>query len=190
MIAISSDALREGGRYALTSERFINIHKLNFKSDAVFHRAGEDKGISHTKSFSEEISQDELTWKIIRGIISFYDKKDTSLMIEGMVITPERVKELKLEKLNLKAVFVGFTEESYWESMIEYSNAKKDWIYKKINLEDKGDDSAVKKWFDEERQKNIITAENAKSNGYNFFSPTSESFDEYTENVIKHLLGN
>ncbi len=190
MIAVSADALREAARYALLEERFVTIQKLCFEGDAVFHRAGEDKGISHSKHFSHEIDQEELTWNAIKGLIGYYDRKGgASLAIEGMAITPERVKSLSVSELDIRAVFLGFTDESYFENIIEYSNANKDWIHKKINQEDGGDDSNVRKWFEEELAKNKKAAALAEQNGYKFFSPHGGSFEEYRDKVVKYLLG-
>ena len=187
MLAIASDVLREGIRYALTDERFININKLQIKTDVVFHRSKESADIEHMKSYSQEISQDELTWKTLKGMIAMHDKGDVPLLVEGIYITPERVQELELKNLKLKVVFLGFTEETYWDKIMEYSAKNRDWIYTKIHLENNGDDSSVRKWFEGERQKNLKIAAEAKNNGYAFFSP-QESFDDYKKEVIAYLL--
>ncbi len=190
MIAVSSDALREAARFTLLEERFVTIQKLSFEGDATFHRAGENKDISHTKHFFYEIDQEELTWNTIKGLISYYDRKGgVPLIIEGMAITPERVKSLSVKDLEIRAVFLGFTDESYFEKIFEYSNDKKDWIYKKINQEDGGDDSAVRKWLKEELVKNKNAAALAEEYGYKFFSPHENSFEEYRNKVVKYLLG-
>lgn len=188
MIAISSDAVREGARYALTGESYININKLSFAGDVIFHRAGEDQSISHTKHFFEDINQDELTWKVILGLINFYDRHDTPLIIEGMVITPEHVKGLNLKNLKIRAAFVGFLDQEYLNTILEYSRAKKDWIYTKIMEENKGDDSSIREWFKNELVKNKIIARKVKEYGYEFFSPGKESFEEYRDKVASYLL--
>lgn len=189
MIAVSSDALREAARFTLLDESFVTIQKLSFEGDAIFHRAGENKEISHTKHFSCDIDQEELTWKTIKGLINYYDRKGgVSLIIEGMVITPERVKELSVKDLGVKAVFLGFTDKSHIENIFEYSNDKKDWIYKKINQEDGGDDSFVRKWLHEELEKNKKVAILAEEYGYKFFSPHESSFEVYRDKVVKFLL--
>lgn len=190
MIAISSDALRESVRYTLLEEHFVTIQKLSFQGDATFHRAGEHKDASHTKHFSYEIDQEELTWNSIKGLISYYDRKGAaSLIIEGMAITPERVKSLSLKNLELRAVFLGSTEESYFENILAYSKEKEDWMYKKIHQEDGGDDSNVRKWFSDEVIRNRKVAVLAEENGYGFFSPHEGSFDEYRDKVVKYIIG-
>ncbi|MDB5259086.1 MAG: hypothetical protein JWO73_294 [Candidatus Taylorbacteria bacterium] len=190
MIAISSDALRESARYTLTEEPFVSIQKLSFEGDVSFHRAGENKDISHAKHFSYDIDQEELTWKAIVGLINFYDRKSgNSLIIEGMAITPERVKSLSLKNLKIKAAFVGFTDDSHLKNILEYAHANEDWVHKKITLEDGGDDSSVRKWFNEELGKNKEDATLAKEYGYEFFSPHEGSFEEYTNKVVEYLLG-
>ena len=188
MVAISSDALREGARFALTGESFANISDLSFDGDVSFHRTGDGTGVSYTKHFSQRVSDDELTWNVVCGLINFYDKKDIPVIIEGMVITPERVKSLDLKNLKIKAAFVGFTDNLQLKSMLEYAHVNKDWIYKEIIDGDKEDESSVKKWYDEEKENNKHVAFDARRYGYGFFSPNESSFQEYCDKVIKYLL--
>ncbi len=189
MTAISSDALREAARYTLTDESFINVNHLSFEGDVSFHRSGESKDESHTKHFRQEITQEDLTWKTIVGLINYYDRKagTASLAIEGMAITPELVNSLSLKHLVLKAVFVGFTDDSYLNTILGYAHAKKDWVYKKIVEEDGGDDSAVRKWFADEVIKNKRVERIAKEHGYGFFSPNGDSFEDYCSSVVRYL---
>lgn len=190
MIALSSDAIREAARYVLTDEPFVTISQLSFEGNVTFHRSGENKDISHTKHFHQEINQEDLAWKTIMGLINYYDRKPgtPSLVIEGMAITPERVKSLSLKNLELKVAFVGFTDDSYLDTILTYAYAKKDWVYKKITEENGGDDSSVRKWFNEELVKNKSLEAVAKDYGYGFFSPSGSSFEKYRDSVVKYLL--
>ncbi|CAN5684788.1 hypothetical protein BH11PAT2_BH11PAT2_03930 [soil metagenome] len=189
MIAINSDAVREGVRQAIIGEVGISINQLTITGDVTFHRSGESENISHDKHFSYQITQEELTWKTLVGLIMYYDRKNIPVLIEGMAITPESIKDLKLENLKLKAVFLGYLDNSQFDSVLEYANQHKDWIYKKINQENNGDDTAVRKWFGEEVEKNKVLAANANELGYKFFSPSTGSFEEYTDTVVNYLIG-
>ncbi len=189
MIAISSDALREAIRFTVTEESFINIHELAFEGDVTFHRAGEDGNISHTKYFSQKPSQEELTWKTIQGLIQYYDHNENrSLIIEGMAITPERVKSLNLKNMKLKAVFVGFTDPSHLDSILKYAYENEDWVHTKITKENGGDDTSVREWFNAELEQNNKVEALAKEYGYGFFSPHGGKFDAYCDEVVKYLL--
>ena len=187
MIAVSSDALREGARNILLDESYLSISSLHLNGDVVFHRPGEGKDVSHTKQFSQTLTEDELTWKAVLGLINHYDRKDIPLVIEGIAVTPERVNDLKLKNLQIRAAFVGFTDVSYLETMIAHAHIKKDWIYKMIQ-ESNGDDIEVRKWFAEQLEENKEMANKAKKYGYEFFSLDTNSFEDYCDTVTKYLV--
>ena len=160
MIGIPTDAIRAGVRY-------LNKHnRINF---------------------SEEEIENNLPWEMILGLIHRYDHKNIPLIIEGVVITPERVKNLKLKNLKLKAVFVGFTEEAHIEKIIQQGQTDKDWVYDHI-ANNNGDDTEVRKMFKDLQEKNKLTKEKAEEYGYSFFSPEGLPFDEYCDKVVKNLL--
>ena len=187
MIAIQTDALREGLRKALVDESKVSISKLSFSGDVIFHRTNEDNDMSHTKHFSQEISQDDLTWNAVAGLINYYDGKGVDLIIEGMVITPERVNSLTLKSLNIRAVFVGITEDTDLNTILEKANLNKDWVYKKIN-ENKGDVDVIKRAFNEEIEKSEKVAIAAKEYGYKFFPFKNDDFEKYCNDVLSYLL--
>ncbi|MCE9643846.1 hypothetical protein K8Q93_01185 [Candidatus Parcubacteria bacterium] len=160
MIAIPTDAIRAGVRY-------LNKHnRINFSEDEI---------------------ENNLPWEMIVGLIHRYDHKNIPLIIEGVVITPERVKNLKLENLKLQAVFVGFTEEAHIEKIIQYGQAEKDWVYGHIK-NNNGDDTEIRKMFKSLQEKNKLTKEKAEEYGFGFFSPENLPFDEYCNKVVQNLL--
>lgn len=160
MIGIPTDAIRAGVRY-------LNKHnRINFSEDEV---------------------ENNLPWEMILGLIHRYDHKNIPLIIEGVVITPERVKDLKLKNLKLKAVFVGFTEESYIEKIIQYGKAEKDWVYDHI-INNNGDETEVRRIFKDLQEKNKLIKEKAEEYGYGFSSPEDLPFNEYCDKVVQNLL--
>lgn len=177
MIAVQTDAIREGLRKSLTGESFITINNLLFSGDVNFHRLGENVDITHTKHFSQEISQDELTWNAVAGLISYYDGKGIDLIIEGMEITPERVKSLVLKDLIIKAAFVSITRDSDLSAALEQVN------------ENNGANTLLKKLFDEEVEKRKKVPIMASKYGYKFFSFTNDDFEGYCNDIVKYLLG-
>jgi hypothetical protein len=95
ILAFPSDAIRAGIRY-------LNSHgRINFDTTAI---------------------EDQLPWEMMVGIINRYDNKNIPLILEGVVITPERIKNLKLDNLIIKTVFVGFTGDEYIENVINFVN--------------------------------------------------------------------
>ncbi len=189
MVAISTDALREMARYTLFEESYVSVQSLSFQGDVTFHRAGEEKDISHKKHFSYEIDEEELTWKAVVGLIQCYDRNPgRSLIIEGVAITPERVKSLSLKNFKLKAVFLGFNNESYLKNILDYSHEHKDWLYKKVMIESGGDYSVAETWFKEELIRSKEVAMLAEKYGYKFFSPQEKNFQKYRDEVVEYLL--
>jgi 2-phosphoglycerate kinase len=187
MIAVQTDAIREGMRRALIDESSVTINELSFSGDVTFHRLSENNDISHTKHFSQKISQDDLTWNAVVGLINYYDDKGVDLIIEGMVITPERVKSLSFFNFKIKAAFVGITKDTNLNTILEQANLNKDWIYKKIG-EHSGDNSVIKKAFNEEIEKSKKVAVMANEYGYKFFSLKNDDFEGYCNNVANYFL--
>lgn len=160
MVGIPTDAIRAGIRYLNKRNRI---------------------------DFSEDEIENNLPWEMVVGLIHRYDHKNISLIIEGVVITPERVKSLKLNNLELRAVFVGFTGDAYIEKVISHGRAEKDWVYDHI-INNNGDETEVRKMLKSLQAKNKLTKEKAEEYGYIFFSPEGLPFDEYCETVLEYLL--
>ncbi len=187
MIAVNTDAIREGLRKALIDESSVTINKLSFFGDVTFHRLSENNDINHTKHFSQDISQDDLTWNAVAGLINYYDSKYVDLIIEGMVITPERVKSLALKNFKIKAAFVGITEDTNLNTIFEQANLNKDWVYTKIS-ENNGDNAVIIKAFNEEIEKSKKIAIMASEFGYKFFPFNNNDFEGYCNGVVDYLL--
>lgn len=172
MIAIQTDAMRDGLRKALIDEISAPISHLSFSGDVTFQRSEEDsEKESLTKHFAKEISQSELVWNAIVGLINYYENKSVDLIIEGMEITPERVKGLTLKNFLIKPVFVGFTEDTNFNKII-------------ADL----DKNLIKKRFDEHVEEGKKIAVDADKYGYKFFSFDNDKIEEYCNNVISYLL--
>lgn len=160
MIAVSSDAIRSGVRYLNKNGR-INE--------------------------SEKMIEDELPWELLIGLIGRYDRQNVSIVVEGVVFTPERVRSLKLKNLELKAVFVGFTTDEFIEQIIEYGKQTKDWVYDSI-VENDGSEDVIKKTLADEQKKNLELKARALKYGYKFFDIEVDSFDVYKNKVADYLL--
>lgn len=133
------------------------------------------------RSVTGDVSQGELVWNTILGLISYYDNKSIDLIIEGIEITSERIKSLNLKNLLIKSVFVGFTEVTNFDKAI--AGLGKDG-FKVTDL----DKDLLKKRFDEHVEKGKKIAISADANGFRFFSFDNNDFESYCSNVINYLL--
>ncbi|MEI8339418.1 MAG: hypothetical protein WCF94_02015 [bacterium] len=162
VVAVSSDAVRAGFRY------------LN-------------KKVLQTNYSVNEID-DELTWQMMVGIILYYNHKNISLVLEGVVFTPDRVKSLELSNLEVRAVFVGFVEDNHIDSIIEFAHENKDWVYDNITKVNNGDDSEIRKMFKQDQENSKQSLLKAKEYGYSFFSIDNKPFEDYKKQVVDYLL--
>ncbi len=185
MVAFSSDAVREGVRNVLVGESYVSIDSLQVNGKAEFRRPGD--GTVITKEFSDALTEDEFTWRAVVGIISHYDRKNISIIVEGLIFTPERISSLPLVNLRARAAFVGFLEDGHLDAMLHHAHEKKDWVFRVIE-EHNGDDKEVRKWFEKEKGKNKDIALAVKNHGGTFFSLDNKDFEEYIQEVSQYLL--
>jgi len=160
MLGISSDAIRAGVRY-------LNKH-----------------GRIHE---SENMVEDQLPWEMLIGLIQRYDHQNIPLIIEGVVLTPERVQSLELKNLELRVAFVGFSSDEYIEHVIQHSINAKDWVYDKI-VSSEGKVDEVRSMLQGVRQKSIVLQGATERYGYKFFSTDGHSFEEHKKSVVDYLL--
>lgn len=158
MVSVSSDAIRAGVRYLDKNNRI---------------------------DFPEEMIEDVLPWEILVGLIQRYDHQNIPLIAEGVVFTPERVKSLKLKKLELQAVFVGFSSDEFIDRVVDHGKQAKDWVYDNINA--KGEEH-VRQVMSGLKQKSITLRLEAERLGYPFFSADKMAFNEFKEHVVNFLL--
>lgn len=195
VIAIQTDAIRDSIERVLFDEMDTigPIGNVSFSGDVVFQRLIDNSKKEREdviKQFSKKISESELVWDAIVGIISHYDKpsrlkpkgsieKGIDLIIEGIEINPERVKGLKLKNFLVKPVFVGYTEDTSFEkTLIEFEKEG-------FNIDNK---EFIKEKHDEHVEKGKGIAMNADKYGYKFFSFDNNNFERYCSNVLDYLL--
>lgn len=160
MISVSSDAIRAGVRY-------LNEHgRIKEESDMV---------------------EDVIPWEMLVGLILRYDHLNIPLIIEGVVLTPERVNSLKLKNLEVRAAFVGFSSDQFSEQAIKYGKQSKDWVYDKI-LADDGSEDSVREMFSGLQEKGAKLQVKAEEYGYQYFTPDNKVFEDYRAEVFNYLL--
>lgn len=187
LIIISTDVIRTGIKDLLIGELKGYPRKIGFKSVVTFQEQGSLK--LRKKTFARTaLSEDDLAWIGMQGIIQTYDRPGKSdLLIEGIAITPERIHALKLKSFIVKAVFVGYSDPSHVASILDYSQKKKDWVYKWIQ-ERRGKTSDVNNWV----KKGIVSSAKmekaAKKFGYKYFDVTKRPFKKHVTAVLGYLL--
>ncbi len=195
MIAIQTDAIRDSVERALFDdmEMIAPIGNISFSGDVIFQRLIDNYKRERediTKHFSKKVQEGELVWDAIVGIISHYDnpsrlvpkgstEKGIDLVIEGIEITPERVKSLNLKNFSIKPVFVGYTKDTNFD--ITITQFKKEGF--KVD-----DIEYTKKKHDEHVEKGEKIESNANKYGYKFFSFDNNNFEEHCKNVLDYLL--
>jgi len=185
MLALSTDALREGVRNIFAGESYLDIQKLHFKGELTFRRAREKEIL--IKKFEQRPSESEITWQATIGFIDHYDRKNISIAIEGLAITPERVKSLQLKNLELKVVFIGFTKVVHLEKILEHSQKYNDWINKVIE-DDGGSKTKIEEWFKKTIRENKRLSKQVREYGYYFIDISEDLFEKNIQSGIEYLL--
>ena len=187
-ITIQSDAIRAGLRKVLIGESHVNVRKIHMKASGTFQRPGDLKmhKINHVIDTKDE---DELAWIGITGLLETYDRNNRAdVIIEGIAITPERLHALKLKNLKVRAVFIGYNNDSQLERMLAFAHKEKDWVWRTIQEHDGNTDHVVK-WVREGIVKSRKLERGAKKFKYGYFDISAGPFKQHTEAVVKYLLG-
>ncbi len=183
--AASTDTTRAAIRKVLTGESYIAIHEARFRGKISFHRPGSLK-VHHLTISKDHWNEDEMTWQGILGLIETHDRHRANLLIEGIAITPERVRRLRLKNLRVRAVFLGYEHESHLESILAYSRKKKDWINTVIK-EHGGDDTPVRKSVQEGIAKSSKLRKQARKLGYGYFDVSKRPFKAQIKAATTYL---
>lgn len=185
----STDRVREGIRYLFTEEKFTGIQKISITADVEYVniRAEAPRPLLK-KETSINVDQDELTWRTIKGIIYAHDRRGESVVVEGVILTPERISELELDRLTIKVAFVGFSDSNQINSIIDYSmglSFPHDWIKQNL-LDTGGDRTFLEKWAKEQSEL-FSTWKKTYADRYEFFDMKERSFDEHVAHAVKRL---
>ena len=187
LISVSTDVIGAVVKKVLIDESYVSIEKISFKGKVSLRRPGDLK--IHKIIFEKNSDEnDNLTWDGVLGLIETYDRKNNiDILIEGIAVTPERVSRLKLKNLSIKAVFVGYSNESHADAILKSSKKNKDWIQIWLK-EHGGDESLVEDWVKEGIIKSKRVEKLAKKFGYKYFDITKRPFREYVKAVSDYLL--
>ncbi len=184
LINISTDTIRSIIRNQLSGITPGNIGKVTFQVPTI--RAIENFSMEFTRNDGAE---DENAWLGAIGIINFYDQKnEADILIEGVAVDyPKQVREIKLNNLDAKVAFVGYSNESVAQEIFNYSMENKDHVYADMQRFGKGIEHIIN-FVRNEIPKNLERKKQAQEFGYGYFDRNEMSFDKHTQAVIDYLL--
>lgn len=189
LIVVSTDGIRAAMRKILIGKSHVSVDRIEFHGKATFRRPGnlEPRTVTFRRTSRHE---DDLAWIGVTGLIERFDyRNNTDVLIEGIAVTPERVHRLKLKNLKIRAVFIGYNNESHAGSILRYSEKNNDWVRTWIQ-EHGGDRSRVKDWVKKGIVKNNAVKRQARRFGYRYFDITERPFKQHTQAVLKYLCAN
>ncbi len=181
-----TDIIRAAIRKAFTGESYIAIHDGYLRGAITFHRPGslKEHRLTITRKHWDE---NEMIWQGALGFIETYDRHKENLLIEGVAITPERVHGLRLKNLRVRAVFLGYENESQIEAILAHSRKKNDWIQRVIE-EHGGDEAPARRGLRKGIAKSVRLRRQAKRFGYGYFDVSAGSFRTQIKRATSYLL--
>lgn len=190
LIELPTDYIRFIIRMIFAGEN-RGLSGMGFEGEASF--TGGDK-TSKRPIKIEYQGEDLNAWNALTGIIADYDRQnENDILIEGVAIKPDKIKELALENLAVKAAFLGYNDEAYATPLLAYlqteAEKKKDYLYGEMKNSGKSEEDFVRDWMREVVKAGNLLREQAKASGLEYFDVTSHgSFEEYIQAVINYLF--
>jgi|SRR5579859_2036987 len=131
---------------------------------------------------------DELGWPRITQFINS-NKNQLDMLVEGVAVTPERVKKLEDEN-TLRAAFVGYGNEEYVNAMLRYAEAHpNEYLYKEEARRKTAGEPSHRENFTEQVSGSEELRKQAEAMGYKYFGMTEPpSFEERIQPIIDYLL--
>ena len=183
---IAADAVEHGVRNLLTGKPHQMLRSIEFSGSAE-HKASITEG-GERKSFSNRGTESELTLQAIMGMLDYYRRNNESVAYEGAAFTPDLVKGLEVPGFTIKAAFVGFTNPTHADQVIDYAkNNPDDWINNWL-ASDNGDESKVRDWVAKQAEKCVELKSDAEKLRYPFFDISTMPFEQYVATVQQYFL--
>lgn len=185
---IAADAVEHGLRNVLTGEPHQMLGNIELSGTAEWKTSFNKVG--DTKPFTVRGGESDLTWQAVLGMIDYYRRNDQSAGFEGAIFTPELVSSIEASGYEIRAAFVGYTDPSHADSIIEYAkNNPHDWINTWLE-QDGGDESGIRDWVAKCAAKSQDLKTQAETHGYKFFDISAMLFDEFVQSVRDYLVTN
>lgn len=183
---IAADALKHGVRNILTGQPHQMLRHIEIHGTAE-HKASFTGG-GEFKPFSNKRTEAELMLQTIEGMLDYYRRSDESVAFEGTDFYPAWVASLTIPGLTIKAAYVGFTNASHIENILEHArNNPHDWINDWLQ-DDQGDDTNIRTWAQDQAEKCQQLKLDAEAHGYPFFDISAQPFAAYKSSVLNFYL--
>lgn len=183
---IASDAVQSGIRNIFVDDPYQLLRAIEFEGFAEhkpYFVGGGDK-----KPFSKKSNELELIQQALVGMLDHYSRNNISVAIEGSSITPEWTAGLQLPDYEIRAAFVGYTESSHVDALLEHAKANPhDWMNEWLERE-RGDATKIRAWAVEQADKCQGLKASAQQHGYAFFDISAQSFENYIRSVQNYFL--
>ncbi len=182
LMILPTDFIRSIIRNALVGNAPINVSTFTFKGTAIY---GQNQAWPIEVN---DMGEDALAWRCAVGLIENHDwSNQHDVLMEGVAITPEGAHALKLNNFALKAVFIGYNNESHAESIIAHAKQKMDYVYGEMLRSGKSD-AYVRENIKGDIQRSNEVRKRAKKLGYPYFDATEHSsFEEHVQAVLNYL---
>ena len=183
---VAADAVEHGLRNVLTGEPHQMLRDIEISGSAEHKTSFIDGG--QRKPFSNNGTESELTLQAVIGMLDYYRRNNESVAFEGAAFTPEWVENLKLEGFTIRAAFVGYTNPTHADKIIDHAKENPhDWINVWLEKEN-GDETKIREWVINQSIQCQKLKSAAELLGYPFFDISNVPFPEYIASVQKYLL--
>jgi hypothetical protein len=181
---IATDAVVHGLRNVLTGEPHQMLRAIELNGSAewkVSMKEGDER-----KPFASKGTESELTVQTIVGMLDYYCRNNDSVAFEGAALTPELVKGFNAPGFSIKAAFVGFTNASHADNVINYAKANPhDWINGWLPTD--GEEN-IRDWIANQIESCIKQKSEAEKLGYPFFDISTMLFEQYVASAQQYFV--
>ncbi len=183
---LASDAMEDSFRYVLVGNKFRRlVGKASFKGSVETNLRGMPIEKVH---FSKKGEIHDLLREAILGVISYYERYESNLAIEGQLITPEWVSKIQSKEFKIKAAFVGFTDSNHVENILSHARkTPSDWINWWHRLDPNALEN-IRSWANALVLANRKLAKSAESKGYPFFDLSAGPFTDHVKQATAYFL--
>lgn len=180
MFATSTDSIRYTLRDVLTKENVPDLFAAHekFTEESIVRLCSSGKSSEIVEWQNKE---SRVVWKSVQRCIEGFIAEDLDILVEGVAILPEFLSQLTCE---YSAVFVGNTDPSHVQHMLEYARSGRyDWMsaFNDETIRQFGQFTSVfSKYLQTESEKH----------GYRFVDMAQGDYEATKIEVVKQLLGN
>jgi hypothetical protein len=174
---IATDAVQEGLRNVFINDPYQMLRGIEFEGTAEYKTSIEGGGAK--KHFKKHSTEADLTREAILGMLDHYARNNTSVAIEGSLITPLWAKELDTEEFIVHAAFAGYTQQSHAEAILAFARDNPDdWVAQWLRAGN-GDETRIRAWVAKQSDQCKKLQNEAETNDFPFFDISTQPYKEY-----------